>query len=54
MTYAGPAGHALIGRALYLPADRAADEERRDLAAVNLLPDVVKVIALAQRRDNCH
>ena len=23
-------------------------------AAVNLLPDVVKVIALAQRRDNCH
>ena len=23
-------------------------------AAVDLLPDVVKVIALAQRRDNCH
>jgi hypothetical protein len=23
-------------------------------AAVHLLPDVVKVIALAQRRDNCH
>jgi hypothetical protein len=23
-------------------------------AAVNVLPDVVKVIALAQRRDNCH
>jgi len=25
-----------------------------DRAAVNLFPDVVKVIALAQRRDNCH
>jgi SRSO17 transposase len=33
-----PAGHALIGRALYLPADWAADEERRELAGV---PDEV-------------
>ena len=29
-----PAGHALIGRALYLPEDWAADEERRELAGV--------------------
>ena len=38
LTYASPAGHALIGRALYLPADWAADEERRELAGV---PDEV-------------
>jgi SRSO17 transposase len=34
LTYAAPAGHALIGRPLYLPADWAADEERRELAGV--------------------
>jgi len=34
LTCATPAGHALIGRALYLPADWAADEERRELAGV--------------------
>lgn len=34
LTCAAPAGHALIGRSLYLPADWAADEERRELAAV--------------------
>ena len=33
-TCATPAGHALIGRALYLPADWAADDERRELAGV--------------------
>ena len=38
LTYAAPAGHALTGRALYLPADWAADEERRELAGV---PDEV-------------
>jgi len=38
LTYAVPAGRALIGRALYLPADWAADEERRELAGV---PDEV-------------
>src|ERR1700688_378070 len=32
LTYAVPAGHGLIGRALYLPADWAVDEERRELA----------------------
>jgi SRSO17 transposase len=32
LTCATPAGHALIGRALYLPADWAADDERRELA----------------------
>ena len=34
LTWAAPAGHALIGRALYLPESRAADEERRELAGV--------------------
>jgi SRSO17 transposase len=38
LTCASPSGHALIGRALYLPADWAADEERRELAGV---PDEV-------------
>ena len=38
LTCASPAGHALIDRALYLPADWAADEERRELAGV---PDEV-------------
>ena len=38
LTCASPAGHALIGRALYLPEDWAADEERRELAGV---PDEV-------------
>jgi SRSO17 transposase len=34
LTYAAPGGHALIGRALYLPENWAADEERRELAGV--------------------
>jgi SRSO17 transposase len=34
LTCAAPAGHALIGRALYLPAGWAADDERRDLAGI--------------------
>jgi SRSO17 transposase len=34
MTLAAPAGHALIGRSLYLPEAWAADEERRELAGV--------------------
>jgi SRSO17 transposase len=34
LTYAAPAGHAIIGRALYLPGEWAADEERRELAGV--------------------
>jgi SRSO17 transposase len=38
LTYAAPDGHALIGRALYLPGDWAADEERRELAGI---PDEV-------------
>jgi SRSO17 transposase len=42
LTVAAPAGHALIGRALYLPAGWAADEERRDLAGV---PDEVMFAA---------
>ena len=34
LTCASPAGHTLIGRAMYLPADWAAGEERRELAGV--------------------
>ena len=34
MTYASGRGHALIGRALYLPEGCAADEEHRELAGV--------------------
>jgi SRSO17 transposase len=34
VTYATSRGHALIGRALYLPEGRAADEEHRELAGV--------------------
>jgi SRSO17 transposase len=34
LTYASGRGHALIGRALYLPEARAADEEHRELAGV--------------------
>ncbi|MGH3282654.1 MAG: IS701 family transposase, partial [Trebonia sp.] len=34
LTLAAPAGHALAGRALYLPEDWAADDERRELAGV--------------------
>jgi SRSO17 transposase len=34
LTVAAPDGHALIGRALYLPEAWAADEERRELAGV--------------------
>lgn len=45
---ASPAGHALIGRALYLPADWAADEERRKLAGV---PDEVMFATKLQLAD---
>jgi hypothetical protein len=38
LALAAPDGHALIGRALYLPESWAADEERRELAGV---PDEV-------------
>jgi SRSO17 transposase len=34
LTYATGRGHALIGRALYLPGARAADEEHRELAGI--------------------
>jgi SRSO17 transposase len=34
VTYATSRGHALIGRALYLPEARAADEEHRELAGI--------------------
>ena len=34
VTYATRRGHALIGRALYLPEGRAADEEHRELAGI--------------------
>lgn len=34
LTYATGRGHALIGRALYLPEECAADDEHRELAGV--------------------
>jgi SRSO17 transposase len=34
LAYAAPDGHAMIGRALYLPEAWASDEERRELAGV--------------------
>jgi SRSO17 transposase len=48
LTCASPAGHALIGRALYLPADWAADEERRELAGI---PDDVLFATKPQLAD---
>ena len=48
LTCASPAGHALIGRALYLPADWAADEECRELAGV---PDEVMFATKPQLAD---
>ena len=48
LTYATPAGHALIDRALYLPGDWAADEERRELTGV---PDEVMFATKPQLAD---
>jgi SRSO17 transposase len=48
LTYATAAGHALIDRALYLPGDWAADEERRELAGV---PDEVMFATKSQLAD---
>jgi SRSO17 transposase len=49
LTYATPAGHALIGRALYLPGDWAGDDERRELAGV---PDEVAFATKPQLADD--
>jgi SRSO17 transposase len=48
LTYATRRGHALIGRALYLPDACAADEEHRDLAGV---PDQVMFATKPQLAD---
>jgi SRSO17 transposase len=45
LTYATGRGHALIGRALYLPEACAADEEHRELAGV---PEEVKFASKPQ------
>jgi SRSO17 transposase len=49
LTWAAPAGHALIGRALYLPEGWAADEERRELAGV---PDEIMFKTKPQLADD--
>jgi SRSO17 transposase len=48
LTYAAPAGHVLIDRALYLPGDWAADDERRELTGV---PDEVMFATKPQLAD---
>ena len=48
LSYATPAGHALIDRALYLPAGWAADDERRELTGV---PDEVMFATKPQLAD---
>ena len=48
LTYATPAGHALVDRALYLQAGWAADEERRELTGV---PDEVMFATKPQLAD---
>jgi SRSO17 transposase len=48
LTYATSRGHALIGRALYLPEARAADEEHRELAGI---PDEVMFATKPQLAD---
>ena len=50
LTCASPAGHTLIGRVLYLPADWAADEERRELAGV---PDEIMFATKPQLAGDC-
>ena len=52
LTYATGRGHALIGRALYLPEGCAADEEHRELADVpedEKKPPYVRTIERPQR-----
>ena len=45
LTYATGRGHALLGRALYLPEGCAADEEHRELAGV---PEQVMIASKPQ------
>jgi SRSO17 transposase len=48
LTYTTPAGHLLVDRALYLPGDWAADDERRELTGV---PDEVMFATKPQLAD---
>ena len=50
LTYATGRGHALIGRALYLPEACAADEEHRELAGI---PEEVMFATKPQLAEAC-
>jgi len=49
MTYAAPAGHALIDRALYVPKSWAGDQDRREEAGIPEEVEFATKPALAQR-----
>jgi len=49
LTYAAPAGHALIDRALYVPKSWAGDQDRREEAGIPAEVEFATKPALAQR-----
>ena len=53
LTYAAPAGHALIDRALYVPKVWAEDQDRREEAGIPAEVEFATKPALAQRTPGC-